>query len=101
MKRNRLIEEYPLRLEPFLLNTRWALKEKRITIADFGEFVFRNGKSTREAKRRLMSRILNGQNVTPLHVVAPIAKALKVRPEIIAFAEPERFRAHAREQWRR
>ena len=99
MKRNKLIDEYPRRLEPFLLNTRWALKEKSITIADFGEFVFRNGKSTREAKRRQMSRILNGKSVTPLHVVNPIAKALRVSPEMIAFAEPSLFREHVRQKW--
>lgn len=99
MKRNKLVDEYPRRKEPFLVNARWALREKSITIADFGEFVFRNGNSTREAKRRQMSRILNGQSITPLHVVYPIAKALRVSPEMIAFAEPGSFRQHARKQW--
>ena len=99
MKRRRLIEQYPRRLDPFLLNTRWALKEKQITVADFGEFIFRKEEKTREAKRRKMSRFLNGQNVTPLHIVAPIAKALRVQPEMLAFAEPEDFRKYARNLW--
>tara|TARA_Y100001938_G_C8071226_1_gene423194 strand:- start:265 stop:570 length:306 start_codon:yes stop_codon:yes gene_type:complete len=99
MKRKKLIEQYPHRLEPFLLNTRWALKEKQITIADFGEFIFRKEEKTREAKRRKMSRFLNGQNVTPLYIVEPIAKALRVQPQMLAFASPEDFRKHARKQW--